>query len=186
MDTMSLITLVLAVIVLSAAGWFAWHTHNRKMLKDRFGPEYDRAVRQYGNETKAVSALGKRQQRLSKFTIRPLSDREAQEFESKWRDTQAHFVDDPRGAVRDADALVSRLMDTRGYPMADFDRRAEDISVDHPRVVQNYRAAHNIAVEDARGTSSTEDLRRAFMCYRALFAELLETKPARSGQEVHA
>ena len=96
------------------------------------------------------------------------------------------FVDDPRAAVKEADRLVCRLMETRGYPMADFDRRTEDISVDHPHVVQNYRAAHAIAQADAQGKASTEDLRRAVVCYRALFADLLETQPAITGREVHA
>ena len=156
------------------------------MLKECFGPEYDRALRQYGDESKAVAALGKRQERTSKYKIRPLSSGERQEFEANWRKTQTLFVDDPRRAVRDADALVCRLMETRGYPMADFDRRAEDVSVDHPHVVQNYRAAHNIAVADGAGKASTEDLRRAVVCYRALFADLLETELAPTGSEVHA
>jgi hypothetical protein len=186
METTSLITLMLGVLLIAAAAWYAWHMHSRKALKDQFGPEYAQAIRKYGDESKAVSALGKRQQRLSKYTIRPLSAREAQQFESEWRDTQAHFVDDPRGAVSEADALVCRLMETRGYPMVDFDRRAEDLSVDHPHVVQNYRAAHDIAVADQRGKSSTEDLRKAFVCYRALFAYLLQTQTATPIREVHA
>ena len=186
MDITLLIGIVIAVVVLGLAVWFWWHARSRQLLKQRFGPEYGRAVQEYGNESKAVSALGKRQERISKYTIRPLSSREREEFESKWRNTQGRFVDDPRSAVREADALICRLMESRGYPMADFDHRAEDISVDHPHVVQNYRAAHNIAVADAGGKASTEDLRKALVCYRALFAELLETQPGHTGREVHA
>jgi hypothetical protein len=186
-DTAVLVGVLIVVAVAAVAVWFWWQDRNRRSLKERFGPEYDRAVRDHGGESKAVSALGKRQERTSKYKIRPLSSRERQEFESNWRATQTLFVDDPRRAVRDADALVCRLMETRGYPMADFERRAEDISVDHPHVVQNYRAAHNIAVSDAAGKANTEDLRRAVVSYRALFAELLEHEPAApTGREVHA
>ena len=186
MDTALLIGIVVAIVALALVGWLWWQSRNRQMLKARFGPEYDRAVREYGDESKAASALAKRQERTTQYKIRPLSSREREEFESNWRKTQAMFVDDPRGAVRDADALVCRLMETRGYPMGDFDRRAEDISVDHPHVVQNYRAAHKIALADAAGEANTEDLRRAVVCYRALFAELLDTEPAASGREAHA
>ncbi len=186
MDAAVLIGAIIVLAVLALAGWFWWQERNRRVLRQRFGPEYERAVHDYGGESKAVSALGKRQERMSHYKIRPLSSRERQEFETGWRQTQALFVDDPRRAVRDADALVCRLMETRGYPMADFERRAEDISVDHPHVVQNYRAAHNIAVADAAGKANTEDLRRAVVCYRALFAELLENEPAPMGREAHA
>jgi hypothetical protein len=186
MDTTLLIAIGIAVIALGLAAWFWWQMHSRHKLKDRFGPEYDRAVRDYGSESKAVSALGKREERTRQYTIRALSERERQEFETRWRDTQACFVDDPRAAAREADALVNRLMEARGYPMTDFDHRAEDVSVDHPHVVQNYRTAHAIALADSAGKASTEDLRRAFVCYRALFSELLETQSTPTGREVHA
>ena len=186
MDSTILIAIGIAVIALGLAAWFWWQMHSRQKLKDRFGPEYDRAVRDYGTESKAVSELGKREERTHKYTIRPLSERERREFEASWRDTQARFVDDPRLAAREADALVSRLMETRGYPMTDFDHRAEDVSVDHPHVVQNYRTAHAIALSDSAGKASTEDLRRALVCYRALFSELLEPQSTVTGREVHA
>src|SRR6476660_4730207 len=150
-DTSLLAGIVVAVIALGLAGWFVWRTRSRQHIKQQFGPEYGRAVRMYGSESKAESALGERAERTRKYQIRPLSEPERREFESSWQRTQAKFVDDPRGAVREADRLVCRLMETRGYPMGDFDRRAEDVSVDHPHVVQNYRAAHNIAAADSQG-----------------------------------
>lgn len=186
MDINIVLAIVVAVVLLAVVGWVLWQMRTRQVIKERFGPEYERAVKEYGDESKAVSELGKRQQRISKYHIRALTNREREEFESRWRETQARFVDNPRDAVREADELVSRLMETRGYPMSDFDRRAEDVSVDHPHVVQNYRAAHNIAVADASGKSSTEDMRRALVCYRALFDELLETQPTPTGHEAHA
>jgi hypothetical protein len=186
MDTALFIAVLVLVVALGVATWLWSQQRNRRKLKQRFGPEYDRAVHDHGTESRAAAALEKRQERLSSYKIRPLSSRERHDFESRWRSTQALFVDDPRGAVRDADALVCRLMETRGYPMADFDRRAEDISVDHPHVVQNYRAGHAIAMADAAGQASTEDLRRAVVCYRALFSELLESDYAPGGREVHA
>jgi ABC-type nickel/cobalt efflux system permease component RcnA len=185
-DAPVMLGVIVAVLVLAAAAWFMWHTHNRQQLKQHFGPEYDRVVREYGSESKAESALAKRTERAHKYKIRPLSERERGEFQSSWQSTQARFVDDPRAAVKEADRLVCRLMETLGYPMTDFDRRTEDISVDHPHVVQNYRTAHAIAQADAQGKASTEDLRRAVVCYRALFADLLETQPTTTGREVHA
>jgi hypothetical protein len=185
-DTALFIGVLVLVVALGIATWLWSQRRNRHILKQRFGPEYERALRDHGTESKAAAALERRQERISSYKIRPLSTRERQEFETHWRSTQTLFVDDPRGAVRDADALVCRLMETRGYPMADFERRAEDISVDHPHVVQNYRAAHNIALADAAGGASTEDLRRAVVCYRALFSELLESDYAPVGREAHA
>lgn len=186
MDQTVFLVLIAAIVTVGVAAIFLWQMRQRHAIKERFGPEYERAVREHGSETKAAAVLDKRQQRLSKYKIRALSSRERKEFESSWRITQSRFVDDPRGAVAEADALVNRLMETRGYPMADFERRAEDVSVDHPHVVQNYRAAHNIAVADAAGKASTEDLRRAVVCYRALFDDLLETQPTATGREAHA
>jgi hypothetical protein len=186
MDATGFIVLILTLVVAGVAAILFWQMRQRNAIKERFGPEYDRAVREYGSETKAAAALDKRATRISKYKIRELSSRERQDFESSWRNTQARFVDDPRGAVAEADTLVNRLMETRGYPMGDFERRAEDVSVDHPHVVQNYRAAHNIALADAAGKASTEDLRRALVCYRALFDDLLSTHPTMTGHEAHA
>jgi len=147
-------------------------------LRSRFGPEYENAVHEYGDRTRAEQALEKRAERTEKYNMRSLTKEEQQHFNDEWRGAQARFVDDPPAAIHDADHLVCEVMRLRGYPMADFDRRAEDLSVDHPAVVRTYRAAHAIAVTEKDGHATTEDLRRAMVFYRELFDELLETHPA--------
>jgi hypothetical protein len=142
-------------------------------LRERFGPEYDRAVRDRGSEREAQSLLAEREKRVEKFHIRDLDPTERERFEERWHTVQSRFVDDPKGAVIEADDTVQLLMATRGYPMADFDQRAADLSVDHPQVVENYRLAHNISIRHRRGEASTEDLRQAMIHYRSLFEELL-------------
>jgi hypothetical protein len=97
---------------------------------------------------------------------------------------QSRFVDDPKRAITEADALVSTVMQARGYPVADFDQRAADVSVDHPRVVANYRSAHEIALRLEKGEASTEDLRRATLQYRSLFEELVQVPTAAEIKEV--
>ena len=169
--------LVIAIVVVAAAvvGWMLMRKRRTEHLRQRFGPEYERTVRQAGDVSKAEAALESRARRVEKLHIRKLSAEDAARFIAQWRRIQAQFVDDPRAAVAEADRLVGEVMQARGYPVGDFDRRVEDISVDHPNVVMNYRAAREIAQEHARGTASTEDMRQAMVHYRALFAELLET-----------
>jgi hypothetical protein len=121
-------------------------------------------------------AAGGRAKRVGKYQIRPLSQDEGQRFGLAWRRLQSRFIDDPSGAVREADTVVTELMTLRGYPMTEFDRRAEDLSVDHPAVVDHYRQAHAIALRDASDEASTEDLRHAVVYYRALFEELLDVR----------
>lgn len=164
--------LVVAAIVIA---WIVVRKRRTAALQNRFGPEYQRALREKGD--RAESELLERQRRVEKFSIRELSAAERERFVTDWRVVQSRFVDDPKGAVRDADELVARLMQTRGYPMTNFEQRAADISVDHPRVVDNYRAAHEIAIRHERGQATTEDLRNAIIYYRSLFDELL-SKPA--------
>jgi hypothetical protein len=129
-----------------------------------------------GNPRKADALLDARARRVSRYTIRPLSSEEHQRFLTAWGRLQGMFVDDPAGAVAEADVLVADLMDTRGYPTRDFDHRAEDISVDHPDVVQHYREAHAIAVNHAHSGTSTEELRKAIVHYRAIFDDLLDVR----------
>src|SRR3984957_2949285 len=146
-------------------------------LQRRFGPEYGRAVEEMGNRTKAESELEAREKRVGQLTITPLSPGDAARFTQAWTAMQGRFIDNPKGVVAEADRLVRELMVKRGYPMGDFERRAADISVDHPGVVTTYRAAQAIAVRAERGEADTEELRKAVVHYRTLFDELLEVKP---------
>jgi hypothetical protein len=170
--------ILMAVIVLAAVAAWAFLRRRSTTLRRRFGPEYDRAVGEYGNRLRAEQALERRAERTEKYHIRSLNRDEQQRFSEEWRRAQARFVDDPTLAIRDADHLVSEVMHQRGYPMAEFDRRAEDLSVDHPLVIRNYRAAHDIAMAEREGRANTEDLRRGMVYYRELFDELLEIQPA--------
>lgn len=183
MDPKILVVAVVAVVVVLAIAWIVVRKRRTEALQRRFGPEYERTVREHG-PGRAESVLVEREKRVEKFPIRELAVDERERFMAEWRVVQSHFVDDPKGAVSDADALVSRLMQARGYPMSDFEQRAADISVDHPRVVDNYRAAHEIALRNWKGEASTEDLRNAIIYYRSLFDELLQTKPAGGKREV--
>lgn len=169
--------IVIAALVVAAIviGWSVARRRQTAALQHRFGPEYDRALREKGAHAEAE--LLQRQKRVEKFSIRELSAAEREHFITDWRVVQSRFVDDPKGAVREGDELVTRLMQTRGYPMTDFEQRAADISVDHPLVVDNYRAAHEIAIRHQQGQATTEDLRNAIIHYRSLFDELL-SKPA--------
>ena len=146
---------------------------HRANLRAQFGPEYSRTVEQVGSSRKAEAELQERQKRVSSFSLRPLSPQQADMFSDNWMRIQTQFVDDPQGAVSRADVLLTEIMEVRGYPIVDFERRSADLSVDHPHVVQNYRAAHDIAIRHARGEADTEDLRQAMIHYRALFEELV-------------
>lgn len=169
------IIIVIAAIALAAAIFIAWYMTRRRrteILQRRFGPEYERAVREIG-PSRAEAALLEREERMKKISLRQLTFDEQNRFASEWRVVQGRFVDAPQEAVVAADRLVDRVMLARGYPMTDFEQRAADISVDHPRVVDNYRAAHVIAQRQRRGEASTEDLRKAVLYFRSLFEDLL-------------
>ena len=168
------IAVAVAVVVVLILTLVFMRKRRTENLRKRFGPEYDRTVREIGPR-RAESKLYEREKRVEKFPIRPLSVSERQQFLAEWRAAQSRFVDDPRGAAEDADALVNKVMQSRGYPMSDFEQRAADVSVDHPRVVENYRAAHEIAIRQRSGEATTEDLRSALIYYRSLFDDLLET-----------
>lgn len=171
-----IILAVVAVVVLAAVGWLVWQRQRSEALRQQYGPEYDRTVRQMGDQRRAESELLKRQERVEQLDIRPLSAAQRAEYMDRWRTVQAKFVDDPKGAVTDADGLVTDVLKARGYPVADFDQRAADLSVHHPRVVENYRAARDIAHRHRRGEATTEDLRQAMVYYRGLFQDLLEDR----------
>lgn len=184
MDPKTLIIIVVvAIIVIAVIAWAIARRQRTVALRRRFGPEYERALREHG-PTRGESLLLQRERRVEKLHLRELPADEREHFVTEWRSTQSRFVDDPKGAVNDADALVTRLMQARGYPMSDFEQRTADISVDHPRVVDNYRAAHEIALRHRRGEATTEDLRNAMIYYRTLFDELLQTRPVVESREV--
>ena len=170
---------VVAIIVLAAIVYAVYRQQRSKALKDKFGPEYDRAVDSYGGQGRAESVLAKREKRVEKLDIHPLTPQESSRFAAQWKTVQMRFVDDPASSIGDADRLVAQVMGARGYPMADFEQRAADISVSHPGVVEHYRAAHEIAQKHRQRPVSTEELRKAFLHYRELFASLLEVEPAR-------
>ena len=162
-----LVIIVLAVLV-------AARKRRTERLRGRFGPEYDRTVRDAGNVGQAESALQAREARVKRLHITPLAADQARRYSEEWQRVQARFVDEPAGAVLQADRLIGDVMAARGYPIGNFEERIEDISVDHANVVMNYRAARAIADEHARHPVSTEDMRQAMVHYRALFTELVD------------
>ena len=173
MSTSALIV-VLGLLALFAVGFVLYRQRRRKSLQAQFGPEYSHAIREYGNESRAVDALAARKRRMEKIHIHGLSTEDQQRFIDQWQIIQREFVDDPAKSIERADNLVCDVMRARGYPMSNFEHRAEDISVDHPQVVQNFRAAHAIAERHEHGEAGTEDLRQGLVYYRSLFDELLE------------
>jgi hypothetical protein len=179
MDPKVLLTVIIVLAVIVIAALVIARRRRRSLhLKQQFGPEYQRALQQHGDAAKAEAALAAREERVHKFTIRELPATERAAYADEWAAVQRRFVDDPSMAVSEADRLVNRVMTARGYPMGDFDRRAEDISVNYPTVVQNYRSACEIVARHGGGRGSTEDLRQAMVYYRSLFDELLGTAPA--------
>jgi hypothetical protein len=175
----------IAVIVAIAVGvWF--YTKNRRTteLRSKFGPEYNRVARAEGDAGQAEKILQERQARVKKLDIKPLTEEQQNEFADQWEHAQAQFVDDPTAAVARADILVQEVMNVRGYPVADFDQRVADISVDHPAVAQNYRIAHDIAIQHEREEVGMEKLREAMLHYRALFADLLHDGGLRPVRQV--
>lgn len=173
MTPLTWLLLIIAILAIAFAVVVGLRTRTKK-LRSRFGPEYDRVVQERGSTLEAERELEHRAKRVEKFHIRTLTKQESDQFAREWRTTQEKFVDDPRGAVADADRLVHRTMKAIGYPIGgEFEDRAADLSVDHPGVVEHYRAAHDIATRDGRNQVSTEDLRIAMKHYRALFEDLL-------------
>jgi hypothetical protein len=182
-----LIVLVGAVILIIAV--VVWlYARKRKSttadLRQKFGPEYERAVLTHGSERKAEAKLADREKRVEKLNIRDLDSMERKSFSKRWEAVQSRFVDSPKGAVAEADDLVSSVMKARGYPLSDFDQRADDISVDHPQVMENYRSAHEIALRVGKEQASTEELRTAMIHYRGLFEELVQAPVAVESKEV--
>jgi len=187
------IGVIVAIVVLGVV-FSALRTRRSRSLQDQFGREYDRTVDKAGGRREAERELAERQKRHDELELRPLSQDARDRYLQQWQVTQGRFVDDPTGAVSEADDLVQRVMRDRGYPVDDFEQRAADISVEHPELVEKYRTANGIARASERGEASTEDLRHSVRHYRALFVELLEVDDGdqdaptrqREGEEVRA
>lgn len=126
--------------------------------------------------------MKERQKRVVQLDLHDLDDHEKDRYHNEWIEIQANFVDDPAKAVESANRLITEVMIARGFPVADFDQRAADLSVLYPNFVPNYREANTIATKNQEGTASTEDLRQAMVYYHSLFDQLLGTvhpvKPA--------
>lgn len=178
MSTTAIVIIVVvaavALLVIVAGVMMARRASRRRQLQARFGSEYERAVHTSGNSRQAEADLQARAEERDKLAIRPLDASQRNRYELDWRQVQTEFVDSPALSLGRADALVTDVMVDRGYPMQDFDRQADLISVDHPEVVEHYRRAHGIFVVSQSGQASTEELRQGFVSYRTLFDELLE------------
>jgi hypothetical protein len=170
------VVIAVAVVVVVAVAALALSQMRTRRLRSSFGPEYDRTVADAPSRREAEHVLTERQKHREEFDIKPLSPAARDRYADMWQDTQTRFVDDPGSAVAEADRLIELVMSERGYPVEDFDEQAADLSVDHPDVVEDYREAHAVAIQQSRGDADTEDLRRALVRYRALFERLLETE----------
>ncbi|WP_249345371.1 hypothetical protein [Microbispora sp. H11081] len=164
---------IVAVLVILAVGYLVSAGNRRRHLRDRFGPEYERAVRESDSRRDAEQELRAREERHAKLDIRPLDPRTREQYARKWTEVQERFVDAPGFAVTEADALVTAVMAERGYPTDDFEQRLSDLSVAHAATLDHYRNAHDISSRAARQEATTEELRQAMVHYRALFQELL-------------
>jgi len=186
LDLRLIALLAALIVILTVVAWL--YVRNRRRttagMRKKFGPEYERAVLTHGSERKAEAKLSDREKRVDQLNIRDLDSVEHERYSKQWQAVQSRFVDSPKGAVAEADDLVSSVMKVRGYPVAEFDQRAADISVDHPRVVENYRSAHEIALRVGKDAATTEDLRTAMIHYRSLFEELVQVPTVVDKKEV--
>ena len=181
------VLLAVVVILFVIIGVFVARQQRSRRLKDEFGPEYRRVVAERGDQRVAEKELADRRQRVGKFEIRPLDPATRERYLAQWAAAQRYFVDEPVGAVGRAHELVQRVMHDRGYPVdEDFERRTADISVEHPVVVENYRAAHGISIRATNGQATTEELRQAMVHFRTLFDDLLAPRDAMQTDEASA
>lgn len=176
LDPKVIVSAAVVILIIAVAAWMYLRRRRNTTtdLRERFGTEYERAVLEHGSGRKAEARLADREKRVEKLNIRDLDPMERERFSKQWESLQSRFVDSPKGAVTEADDLVTSLMKTLGYPVSDFDQRAADISVDHSGVVENYRSAHEISLRARKEQATTEDLRTAMIHYRSLFEELVQ------------
>ena len=181
MPTWAYIVIAVGVlVVLAAIAYTAYQARRRKELQETFGPEYDRTVADAPTRKEAEAELLDRRKRHDELDISPLSPSSRDNYGRQWEKTQARFVDDPPGAINEADDLIQQVMKERGYPVDDFDQRAADLSVDHPDVVEHYREGHAIARRNVHGDADTEELRQAFKHYSELFVGLVQPSPEKA------
>ena len=164
---------LVVVVILALAVFFERRKAKTVALKNRFGTEYDRAVRKHGSTKKAEAKLADRETHVEALKIRELGPTEHDRLVYEWHTVQSRFVDHPKASVTEADDLINSLLAARGYPQAGFEQRADDLSVSYPRVMENYRLAHAVAVRLGRSEASTEELRTAMIQYRTIFDELI-------------
>lgn len=172
-QTSTLIIVIVAVIALALLLWFFTQQRRSRKLHDRYGEEYERTVADLGKRDRAEANLLDREKRIKTLDIRPLTLAQRRDYESEWLGVKALFVDSPAEATLHGDRLLGKMMQARGYPMADFDRRYEDLTVENGEVARHYREGHMLAERQTRGEASTEDLRQALIHYEALFDELV-------------
>src|SRR3954464_6753848 len=175
MTATQVLVTIIVLVVIAALGYGIWFVTRRRALQNRFGPEYDRAVADGDSRLAAERELRERERRHAELEIKELSPQSRARYPSQWEEIQARFLDDPAGAVRDADALVTELVTERGYPTGDYEQHLANLSVEHARTLGHYRDAHEISQLSERGEATTEQLRQAVVHYRTLFAELLGT-----------
>jgi len=177
MSAFALTTVIITAGIAVAVIAFIFRARRSQRLSTRFGPECDRAVQETGNKTSPEAKLEKLERRVERFTTSRLSPADRAHFTAAWQTVQTQFVDDPKGALTEADKLIQQMMVVRCYPITDFEQRAAHVAIDHPLVVEHYRAGHEIALRHSQGKASTEDVRQAMIHYRELFADLAGEAP---------
>ena len=175
MTTTQVLITIVALLVIAAIGYGIWFVTRRRALQHRFGPEYDRAVAEGDSRVAVERELRERERRHAELELRELTPEARTRYTAAWSEIQARFLDDPAGAVRDADALVTELIAERGYPTGEYEEQVAHLSVEHARTLGHYRDAHEISGLSDRGEATTEQLRQAVVHYRTLFSELLGT-----------
>jgi FtsZ-interacting cell division protein ZipA len=186
MSSTQVIVLVVVVIVIVALGVGLWFANRRRELRQRFGPEYDRAVAETDSRREAERELRERERRHAELELKELDPASRDRYAASWEEIQAKFLDDPNGAVTEADELVTRLVAERGYPTGDYDEQVANLSVEHARTLGHYRDAHEINLVNERGEATTEQLRQALVHYRELFNDLLGTAAPGTAADVPA
>jgi hypothetical protein len=170
-----ILIVIAAALVIGGAVWLVTSRKRTAHLQEQFGPEYNRVTSTAESKREAEAELARREERREKIDVRPLPEDARARYAEEWKVVQAEFVDEPSRAVARADSLLQQVMNERGYPVEKIDQRAADLSVDHPKVVENYREGHRLATKNQGNGSDTEDLRQAMRHYRALFEELVES-----------